>query len=138
MGADMEKKEEGFMILESTLLLIGFFVLAFYLFDFFAVIHTTIVNQTHARTYMFESLQHRTNIDELRNEKQSNSKYSKAVQMPGYRFHTITTEKILDPQRIIASDVKLTGALDVDNNSEQTSQVWIKAGYGMCYTKGCQ
>ena len=47
---------------EGLVFMMAFVVLAIYVFDSFAAIHTGIVNSIGARTYLFETLEHRANI----------------------------------------------------------------------------
>ncbi len=140
--------DNGFAMLESVAFLFVFVVLTVYTIDFFAAIHTGIVNSIAARTYLFETLQHRTNISLLRQglkDEQSNPDFSKVH----FRFHVVTdeeqgptssdssqpagrtlTQASTDVQR------KMTSII-LDSKENKTREIYIKTGYGMCLDAYC-
>lgn len=128
------KKEEGFMVIEAMVLLFAFVLFAKYLIDFFTAIHMGIMNQTAARAYAFETFQHRPILARMRNEQRSSDTFDRA----GYRYHGITSEKTTSIAQMIATDTVIRGAKDEDSDNEQTSQILLKTGYGMCVSKGCK
>jgi len=139
MTKQKQKSEDGFMIIEAMLLLIAFIVFSTYLFNFFTAIHTGIVNQTHARSYLFETFQHRVDLHLKRAEADPKNDLSRL----GYRFHGVINDQVNTSggeADFIASDVELgrVGADDIQDRTKETKFIQLKTGYGYCLTKGCQ
>src|SRR6187401_3386 len=85
------ENEKGFALVETLAFLFVFITLTAYVIDFFTVIHTGIVNSIAARTYLFETLQHRSYPDTLRQELDKKEAESRGVYFAkeGQRFHGI-------------------------------------------------
>ena len=156
MGAEMNharrKNEKGFAMMETVVFMMGFVILAAYCIDFFSIVHTGILNSTAARTYLFETLQHRTNIAWFRQADEDTVprfNFSKAH----FRFHGTSDEDQPEDSNdgAHASGRRLTQATDesnmndgsffssgVDSQKNQTSTIQIKTGYGICLDAQCQ
>jgi hypothetical protein len=147
-----KNSESGFALMESVVFMMAFVVLAAYTIDFFSIIHTGIVNSTAARTYLFETLQHRTNIRFMRqaNEGEVQGASANDFQSKGFRFHATADEDQADtddrgthaPGRLLSlaggKDVKPNMSnTNLDAQSNQTTNINIKAGYGICLNSGC-
>jgi hypothetical protein len=136
MKMKRSENEEGFMIVEALLLLIAFVVFSTYVFNFFSAVHIGIVNQTHARAYLFETFQHRTNLRQKRAEPEEEDLATKV----GYRFHIVRSPNETGNGPLIAQDVELARVDngDIQDNKKETKFIWLKTGYGYCLTPGCQ
>lgn len=133
----LNKDEEGFLIVEAMLLLIVFVVLSYYIFDFFSIIHKGIINQTHARTYLFETLQHRSDISKMRNELDDNGGKPADLSQDNYRFHAVQNEDYTKVRKLIASETVLRHADTAGDPDEGTTRVMLKTGYGICINARC-
>jgi hypothetical protein len=142
--------EEGFAIFEALTFLMAFIIFTVYVIDLFTAIHTGIVGSIAARTYAFETFQHRTNLSALRQADETpegdQSKYNYAAEHE--RFHAVTEELGPDNGPIVPSGRlltqvsaddkidKVTGG-GLDNSNNQTSTIRIKTGYGICLDAQC-
>src|SRR5437879_5404516 len=88
---NLKKSEKGFAILEAIAFLMIFVILVAYVIDFFTVIHSGIVNSIAARTYLFETFQHRSKLVWLRyDSKDKGPRYRYTDEHE--RFHAVTEE----------------------------------------------
>ena len=150
MVMGFEKPDErGFAIVEAVTFLMVFIIFTLYVIDLFSAIHTGIVNSIAARTYLFETLQHRADIGWLRQEDSTGAKRERHYVLEHERFHTVTDEDtppsdktIRAPARVltqvntddIISKVQNSG---LDSNKNQTTSIRIKSGYGICLDAQC-
>ncbi len=150
-GVDM-KNEEGFAIFEALVFLTVFILLAVYTIDFFTAIHTGVLGNIHARTYLFETLRHRSNIDSIRTNRTPDTNKTPAFAkdtMGHERFHAINDEDMPDTAAAIFPAVGRTltqaeenpghvsaGPLKFDGNYK-ASILYIKSGYGICTDAAC-
>ena len=138
-----EKNEEGFAMLEVTVFLFAFAVMTAYTIDFFSIIHTGIVQNIAARTYLFETLEHRSEIAHLRYPDDDPSKATVAVNdftNAHYRFHAVNSEEQGDDTTQITASgrgLALVYADEPDRGTDKTSVVWLKTGYGICVDAQC-
>jgi hypothetical protein len=152
MDADMKRREknkksgeEGFAIFEAIAFLFAFVMLTVYVIDFFTAIHTGIVNSIAARTYLFETLEHRSDISLFRPENPLD--YSDRH----VRFHAINDEDddpnattfVPVPGRILTQsnrDETIQGqVLDprLDSGRNKATIIYVKTGYGICIDSAC-
>ena|ERR1700722_16276966 len=152
------KNERGIAMFEGLVFMVAFVILTIYVFDTFTAIHTGIVNSIGARTYLFETLQHRSNIRYLRysdeqsvNGRGPGSKEDfRNPQAYDQRFHVVTDEdESIDGDNSIKNPARrLTGVKSGDqgrqmsstgsnSSSNKTSIIYIKEGYGICLDAGC-
>ena len=146
---EFEKSEErGFAIVEAVTFLMVFIIFTLYVIDLFSAIHTGIVNSIAARTYLFETLQHRTDIGWFRQENSNGARKELHYTLEHERFHSVTDEDngldntIRAPARVltqvnsddIISKVQNSG---LDSNKNQTTSIRIKSGYGICLDAQC-
>jgi hypothetical protein len=155
MGADMIKKllrknkmnkskaiknEKGFALVESLAFLIAFVTLSVYVMDFFTIVHTGILGNIHARSYLFETLRHRSDISEFR---QDNTGPKTVIN--NARLHMINDEALgLDggDDRIPAVGRKLTEVKEDDQkpirfDGQPVSTISVRSAYGICVNARC-
>lgn len=140
------KNEDGYAMFEGLVFLMAFVILAVYVFDSFTAIHTGIVNSIGARTYLFETLQHRANIRFSRyvNEDQYNTQNDFAT-FTRVRFHAVNDEdQPSSAQGAINAVGRRFTQANGDRNMSSTSNarnttpvVYVKEGYGICIDAGC-
>jgi hypothetical protein len=145
-----KKSERGFAMMESLAFMMAFVILTAYCIDLFTIVHTGILGSTASRTYLFETLQHRSNISFLRQSDESGwdpkslNNYTSLHQ----RFHAVSDEdqSIDDNSGSHAAGRTLTQVSDplrqmqsqsLDAQQNQTSTIWIKTGYGICLDSAC-
>jgi hypothetical protein len=147
------KTENGFAILESIVFLMAFVILVAYTIDLFSIVHTGILNSTAARTYLFETLQHRSNITTQRQENSitaGNPQYDKSLDFTSqhFRFHGVNdeaqdrgdTQGAKTPGRTITQAQQTGHNMSdptLDSQKNQTNIVYLKNGYGICLDSGC-
>jgi hypothetical protein len=144
------RDERGFALVEAVGFLIAFVILTAYTIDFFTIVHTGVVNSIAARTYLFETFQHRSDLTYLRQENQGQKNQPDTYfGNSHYRFHAVNDEDqpVDDTSTINASGRMLTQVTDevpnqvvngkLDNPNNKTSTVWIKTGYGICVDAYC-
>ncbi|CAM5999554.1 unnamed protein product [Sphagnum balticum] len=148
------KSERGIAMVEAMAFMIGFVILTAYSIDFFTIVHTGILNSTASRTYLFETLQHRSDVYRMRQteevNKGSGGQYNATLDFTNVhqRFHAVTDESqsISDVSNVPAAGRMLSQAQDttrsmsdstLDSQKNQTSTIWIKTGYGICLDSGC-
>lgn len=151
------KHEKGIASVESVVMMTVFLLLITYGVGVFGVVHTGILNSIAARTYAWETLNHRTNVQIFRDNRT-------AAEMPvddvttyvryQFRVHTITSEDKTDDQyRATERMLKMGGppvdlegrapgihkALQTTTKREPTgvNPVWIKTQYGICTEANC-
>lgn len=137
-----QKNEKGFAILEAIAFLMAFVVLTVYVVDFFTVIHTGIVNSIHSRTYLFATLQHRSNIGWLRQESLQTTPVNHDFRPIHARFHVIRAENIpntnLHPSGRILSAVNDEDRVRPESNiRDRATTIAIRTGYGICTDSLC-
>jgi hypothetical protein len=152
MRTNRRKNEKGFAMMESVVFMIIFVFLAGYCVDFFTIIHTGILQSTAARTYLFETLEHRSYIDMLRqSDELPESQYDHHLRFASkhYRFHATADEdqSSSDNDGAKASGRTIGSADDVSrqfgqpgdlqSQENQTKVVQIRTGYGICLDSGC-
>lgn len=145
------KNEEGFAILEAVVFLVSFMILAAYTIDFFTAIHSGVLGNIYARTYLFETLRHRADIDQLREYSDASTPLTFANNLQGHeRFHGVNDEdqpptdmsemKVVGRSLTRVSDQTEgnlgTGTLSAES-SKPTSVMYIKSGYGICTDAQC-
>ena len=145
----MRKNKKGFALVEALLFLVAFSVLTVYSIDFFAVIQTALVNNIHARTYLFETLQHRSDISLLRqDDPSSRSNNYGNPQNDFMRFHAVNDEnQPMTDDKIRPSARRLTRVTEtiegqmksdkLDSNDNKASVIHVKSGYGICISSSC-
>ena len=138
------QNEKGTALLESVVFLMAFLTLTAYIVDFFAAVHTGIVNSIHARTYLFETLQHRTDIGLLRQAPESPANPDQQVPAFNFsRFHSVSEEFLNGAQNLHPSGRNLTQVSESDrtsgnqNGSQSTSTIYVRTGYGICVDSRC-
>ena len=135
---------------EGLVFLMAFVVLAIYVFDSFTIIHTGIVNSISARTYLFETLEHRANIRFTRFDVEDTygSRDDFAQTGPNHqRFHAVNDEDQPSTAQgaINAAGRRLTQAsgerqMSSTNSASpdnQTPVIYVKEGYGICIDASC-
>lgn len=153
---NLKKNEKGFAALEAVTFLMAFIMLTVYVIDFFTAIHTGILGSIAARTYLFETLQHRSNVASFREQTQNSGdteyNFSKRTHE---RFHGISDEdqpplqsgngqdaavpvgrvltQVKDEDQI-ENDVNNRG---LDSGQNRASTIYIKSGYGICVDALC-
>ena len=144
-----QKKEDGFAVIETLMFLMAFIVLTSVTIDFYTAIHTGIVNSIAARTYLFETLQHRSDVAFLRDEDSTKGDGKVNYRGDHERFHMVADEDqpASDSSRTRAPGRKITAAKDgvsrsvndgrLDSNNNKTEVIFIKTGYGMCVDSRC-
>ena len=145
-----KNSESGFALMESVVFMMAFVILAAYCIDFFSIIHTGIVNSTAARTYLFETLQHRTTISWMRQADDGGNDQKNNFTNRHFRFHATADEDQpdKDDQGTHASGRVLTLAArsgtkpsmsnpKLDSQNNQTTTINIKTGYGICLDSNC-
>lgn len=145
-----KKSEKGFAIVEAVAFLFVFIVLTLYIIDLFSAVHTGIVNSIAARTYLFETLQHRADLKWLRYKDVTGGLKDRNFSLEHERFHAVTDEDAIDPSdtEIRASMRKLTQVnpndliqkvnnTGLDSNKNLTTSIKIKTGYGICLDSQC-
>jgi hypothetical protein len=145
-----KNSESGFAMMESVVFMMAFVVLAAYCIDFFTVIHTGIVNSTASRTYLFETLQHRANIRWLRQADEGVENSNRDFAQNHLRFHAIADEDQPDsdengthaPGRLLTLAGRNGQAPSMNNptldaKGNQTTNINIKTGYGICLDSQC-
>jgi len=148
MKKQKKNKESGFALMESIVFMMAFVVLAAYAIDFFTVIHSGILGSTAARTYLFETLQHRTNVRWLRQADEGAGDSHVDFQGRHFRFHATADEDQPDTDNngTHASGRTLTLANDdgtsmanpqLDSQANKTAKINIKTGYGICIDSAC-
>ena len=144
--------EKGFALVESIAFLMGFVVLFVYAVDFFTAIHSGILGSISARTYLFETLQHRTDIRFLRQDTTGTGSADRVnFANDHYRVHMTTTETPPNNDDIFATIRPLTHS----DNSERISNrvnyfspnptdqnqratlIWLRTAYGICIDNKC-
>ena len=95
MKRSEHKNQKGFALVEALAFLFVFITLAAYTIDFFAAIHTAIVNSIAARTYLFETLQHRSYPHTLRSETDARQFPTLDFSNAGQRFQSLCIHKAL-------------------------------------------
>jgi hypothetical protein len=148
-----KKNEKGFAILESVVFMMAFVILAAYSIDLFSIVHTGIVDSTAARTYLFETLQHRSNINMLRQGNEfnpNNSGYDRTLDYTTmhFRFNVVHSEAQDSNDSVGAKIVGRTitqaestghnvSDPKLDSQSNKTNIVYLKNGYGICLDSVC-
>lgn len=145
-----KKNEEGFAILEAVVFLMSFMVLAVYTIDFFSAIHTGVLGSIHSRTYLFETLRHRSDIDILR-EGAPKVEHMATDKHGHERFHGINDEdqplNDTSQMRVVGRALTAVGEQSEGNlaigglglnNAKPTSVLYIKSGYGICTDSKCR
>ena len=144
-----QESEKGFAVVEAITFLMAFIVLTLYVIDLFTAIHTGIVGSIAARTYLFETLQHRSSLTWLRQGDSTGKRNDIKYSLEHERFHAILDEdetfddttireparaltQVNDDQRI--EDVKNNG---LDSPKNKTTSIKIKSGYGICLDYLC-
>jgi hypothetical protein len=142
------KDENGYAMFEGLVFMMAFVVLAIYVFDSFAAIHTGITNSIGARTYLFETLEHRANIrfNRFVDEGNYNSEFDFAA-FNHQRFHTVNDEDQPPSSNgaINAVGRRLTQAdgerenmvAGSANANGKTPVIYVKEGYGICIDSAC-
>ncbi|MEQ1875539.1 MAG: hypothetical protein ABL958_02770 [Bdellovibrionia bacterium] len=145
----------GFATIESVALIVVFTVLFTYALGMFSAIHTGILNSIAARTYAWETLAHRTNVNFFRDNSGRRSAREDTI-LVGYRVHSVISEdrpNTPDPQfwateRYIASKAP-EDLINRNANSHASlnslkkrdrlgvNPIWIKTAYGICLTSTC-
>ena len=130
--------------------IVAFAILTVYSVDFFAVVHTAVVNSIGARTYLFETLQHRSDISLLRqDDPASRTNNYASVADKFMRFHgeideheEFTDDKVRPSSRrltrveeVVEGQIKSDATLD--NSNSKASNIYIKTGYGICVNSAC-
>lgn len=137
------KNEKGFALLESVVFIVVFAVLTAFTIDFFTAIHTGIVHSIAARTYIFETLQHRADIASFRQEPvtEDNPTFQQE-KFRFVRFHSVTDEntnedKVIPAGRILTSVREDDRTTSAQTQGRETSTILIKSGYGICIDSRC-
>lgn len=146
------KDKRGIASIEAVAMMVVFVTLMAYGLGMFGVIHTGILNSIAARTYAWETFNHRTNVNTFR-DRPSSASASHYFDY-GFRVHSIASERSVDDQwrpteRVIAmgqetetQSTRNTASHRRLNNlvkRERTgvNPVWIKTLYGICINSAC-
>jgi hypothetical protein len=150
------KNEKGFATVESVPLLIVFLVLSGFMFGFFGIIHSAILQSIHSRTYAYEVIRHRTNIVYHRDSQSDTSHYANH----GNRLFSVIAENSPSGSRFPAAERPITMGLDFGsddgtrterNHREEVlnripanarheievNPAWIMVSYGICLNSSC-
>ncbi len=147
------KNEKGIASIEAVAMLIVFVILMAYAVGMFGVIHTGILNSIAARTYAWETFDHRTNVNLFRDRAmQTNEEHYVTY---GFRLHAIASERApAQPhwdvtERVIAMgrETETAGTRFTSIHAQLTgttkrervgvNPVWIKTLYGICLNSAC-
>ena len=162
MGVEMKtgiKKhignEKGLASIEATVLLVLFISLVYYSFGFFGIVHTAILHNIHARTYVFETFRHRTNLMYFRSNRPG-AVFHYYNQMT--RLHGINTDAH-EASAQVATERPISMGLTLEEHGRQASihnrdvfqrvpangrntsvdvnPAWIMVLYGICLSSNC-
>ncbi|MCC6278195.1 MAG: hypothetical protein IT289_09805 [Oligoflexia bacterium] len=131
------KNQKGFALVECLAFMIAFVTLTAYTIDFFAAVHSAILGNIHARTYLFETLRHRSDIEAFR---QDNTRDEVVVN--NARLHMINDEDQAGDDRIPAVGRVLTAVREDDQvpsrfDGDRVSIISIRSAYGICVNARC-
>lgn len=144
---------KGFAMLESVALAVVFVVMIAYGVGMFGVIHSGTLNSIAARTYAWETFNHRANVTFFRDNRTSDAVKQHYANY-GFRVHAVTTEKSMDRQLYATSrNIAMFRDNEVLNNEasyhvaltdanairefREVNPVWIKTLYGICLDSTC-
>ena len=155
-----QSSEKGFASIEATVLLVLFSVMLYYAFGFFGIVHTGIVHNIHARTYVFEVFRHRTNLMYFRSKNrvtQSNAThyYNTMTRLHGINTDTrdginqqTATERPISLGLVLEEEGRDAAIHNRDiysripasdrNRSVSVNPVWILTMYGLCLNSQCR
>lgn len=148
------KNQKGTSSVETVVLMTLFVSLLFYSFGFFGFVHTAILHNIHARSYVFETFRHRTNLMYFRSNRPTTSWQYYPM---GTRLHGINTEGgaplqvaterpismglVLDEQnrRTATHNNDIPNELQTGsrNTSVEVNPGWVMVLYGICLNAEC-
>lgn len=162
MGVDMKnsaiktlRNKKAYASIETVAFLFIITALTGYMFGMFGAIHSGILGSIAARSYAFETFEHRMDLTYLRGSKSAEkTDYSKLE----YRVHGVGDAKLKDlggsplwwaterkitvgdaldgPNRNSAAHIKLqTG--EKDREDIKVEYIWVKTLYGICLNASC-
>ena len=148
------KNNRGLASVEATVLLVLFVSMIYYSFGFFGIVHTAILHNIHARTYVYETFRHRTNLMYFRENRGAQFHYYPMMT----RLHGINTDTQVAGQQI-ATERPISMGLQLEasgrqanvhnqdvfdrvpagarNTSVDVNPVWIMVLYGICLNSSC-
>lgn len=146
--------EKGMALLETIPLLVIFIMLVAFGMGLFGAVHTAVLHNIAARTYAFETIRNRTNLNYYREE-------TTGIGNPlwlgkkGWRYHAVQPESA-PPNNFYATKRPLRVDRQISENSSSetehndkvfnlkdrnqevsVSPMWIMVGYGMCVNARC-
>ena len=150
--------KKGFASIEATVLLVLFFVMLYYSFGFFGIVHTGLIHNIHSRTYAFEIFRHRANLMHFRSNDQGPSGPKFHYYNLMVRLHGINTDSQDNAVQQIATERPISFGLVLDesgrdpsthsddvyginserNRSVGVNPVWITTLYGLCLNSRCE
>ncbi len=161
MGAKVKKNvlknKRGVASIEAVAMLVIFVLFMSYGVGMFGVIHTGILNSIAARTYAWETFNHRTNVVLFRDNRDYSGGGMPITYYPqnwGFRVHSIASE-YADKEEWIATERTIAMGRELDTQSTRNSgthgrlkqttkrerigvnPVWIKTIYGICLDATC-
>ena len=149
------KNNKGLASIEAATLMVLFVVMVYYTIGFFGVVHTGVLHNIHARSYVTENFRHRANLWYFRSNALNNLKQ---YYQRGSRVHGINTDMEQNPntqkstERPITMGLPLseegrTGNIHNDQihsrvpasgrSSVAVNPVWIMVLYGVCLNSTC-
>lgn len=151
------KKQKGFAVLESVVVLFIFLILFWYSIGFFGIVHTGILHSIASRNYTFEIFRHRTNLWYFRQNKATAMRYhdytsrlhgtNNEISASGNDKLQFATERRvamfkgdIEPVGRSPNEHSQAGAAikpGERNTSVSLDPVWIKVQYGICLTVAC-
>jgi hypothetical protein len=162
MGVEMKSQrqnplynEKGLASVEATVLVVLFISMIYYTFGFFGIVHTGVLHNIHARTYVFETFRHRTNLMYFRSNRGGALHYYETMT----RLHGINTDSEDLPANQIATERPISMGMENEedgrqqtvhnrdvydrvpaggrNQSVAVNPVWIMTMYGICLNSRC-
>lgn len=151
------RNEKGMALIETLPILVIFLLLVSFSLGFFGIVHTGILNSIAARTYAFETFQHRADTKLFRdyNAGGNADHYTNF----GNRVHAISSEKNIGERLgemqygstrplAVGRNMPKLDVKDADHNIEiynivgrnrkvGVNPAWVMVGYGLCIDANC-
>jgi len=145
------QNEEGMATLEAVSLMVVFVILLTYGVGMFGVIHSGILNSIAARTYAWETFNHRTNLNLFRDNRLGAADHYLRF---GFRAHGVTSELNNEEIWVATTRPIVVGreVAEVGNNTNThlerlgdlthrervgVNPIWLKIIYGICLNSQC-
>ena len=154
MAAKTITNEKGLATIESMALLVVFTVLIGYGIGYFGIVHTGILNSIAARSYAFETFDHRVDLTYFRSNRLNTNVEQEHYKNYGFRAHGVRTEKYGSAndalwevtERSISIGRPSSGRIEGNHQLGEeimgaerrgVNPVWIKTVYGICLNVAC-